>query len=77
MIVTVGGMAARRLLGIPSLTACVGAGFAHEGAVVVPLPHPSGASGWLNDGANRERLERAVELVRAELRASGHMGLAG
>ena len=35
--------------------------------VVVPLPHPSGASGWLNAPANRDRLARALELVRQEL----------
>jgi hypothetical protein len=33
----------------------------------VPLPHPSGASGWLNDPANRARLAEAASLVRAEL----------
>jgi uracil-DNA glycosylase len=67
LIVTVGGMAVRRLLGESSLTACVGCRFEHAGACVVPLPHPSGASGWLNAPANRERLEAALTLVRAEL----------
>jgi hypothetical protein len=33
----------------------------------VPLPHPSGASGWLNDPENRRRLGRALELVHEEL----------
>ena len=69
LIVTVGGMAVRRLLGIASLAAAVGARFEHEGAVVVPLPHPSGASGWLNDAGNRARLDAAVALVRDELAA--------
>jgi hypothetical protein len=36
---------------------------------VVPLPHPSGVSRWLNAPENRARVERAVELVHAELRA--------
>jgi uracil-DNA glycosylase len=67
LIVTVGGMAARRLLGEAGLTACVGRRFELGGASVVPLPHPSGASGWLNAPANRERLEAALTLVRAEL----------
>jgi hypothetical protein len=35
--------------------------------VALPLPHPSGASGWLNDPANRDRLESALALVREEL----------
>jgi uracil-DNA glycosylase len=68
LIVTVGGMAVRRLLGEPSLS-CVGARIAHEDATCIPLPHPSGASGWLNDPANRRRLDGALALVRAELRA--------
>jgi uracil-DNA glycosylase len=70
LIVPVGGLAIRRLLGIPSLAACIGERLRLGDAAVVPLPHPSGASGWLNEHANRERLEQAVELVRAELRAS-------
>ena len=34
---------------------------------VVPPPHPSGASGWLNDRRNRARLVRALALIRADL----------
>jgi len=67
LIVPVGGLAARRLLGIPRLNECVGRRLEWHGAVVVPLPHPSGASGWLNAPANRRLLERAAALVRAEL----------
>lgn len=68
LIVTVGGLALRRLLGLPQLTVCVGERYERDGAVVVPLPHPSGASGWLNVPANRGRLEGALGLVREELR---------
>ena len=67
LIVTVGGLALRRLLGLPSLTPCVGERYELQGTLVVPLPHPSGASGWLNDPANRGRLARATALVRKEL----------
>ncbi len=66
LIVTVGGLAARRLLGRTSLD-CVGERLPYGNAVAIPLPHPSGASGWLNVPANRERLTRATELARAEL----------
>jgi uracil-DNA glycosylase len=69
LIVTVGGLALRRLLGETSLTACVGPRFERDGATVVPLPHPSGASGWLNDPANRERLARALDSVETALHA--------
>ena len=71
LIVPVGGLAAKRLLGIPRVTECVGGRFEHDGAVAIPLPHPSGASGWLNDPANRERVAGAAELIRAEL---AHIG---
>jgi len=67
LIVPVGGIAARRLLGLKSVTECVGRRFEHDGAVAIPLPHPSGASGWLNDPANRRRVDDATRLIRAEL----------
>ena len=35
------------------LAECVGCRFDYDGAAVVPLPHPSGASGWLNAPAHR------------------------
>ena len=67
LIVAVGGLAIRRLLGHRALDECVGRTFEHAGAVVVPLPHPSGVSRWLNVPANRGRLETAIALVRARL----------
>jgi uracil-DNA glycosylase len=67
LIVTVGGLALKRLLGLTPLTPCIGERYELDGAVVVPLPHSSGASGWLNDPANRTRLASATELVLAEL----------
>jgi uracil-DNA glycosylase family 4 len=71
LIVPVGGLAIRRLLGVGGLAECVGRGYELDGAAVVPLPHPSGASGWLNVPANRERTSRAARLVRAELARLG------
>ena len=71
LVVPVGGLAIRRLLGYQSLTAAIGERFASHETVVVPLPHPSGASGWLNDRANRARLEVATGLVREELARLG------
>ena len=67
LVVTVGGLAARSLLGLESLTAAVGNRYELGGVPAIPLPHPSGASGWLNSPANRELLARATELVRTEL----------
>ena len=33
-------------------------------ATVLSLPHPSGASTWLNDGARVELWHRGIELLR-------------
>jgi len=67
LVVTVGGLAARTLLGVRSVTECVGLRYDLDGTPAIPLPHPSGASSWLNASANRERVAAAVELIRAEL----------
>jgi uracil-DNA glycosylase len=67
LIVPVGGLAARRLLGLKSVSEFVGRRYEHDGAVVIPLPHPSGASSWLNHPANRERVAGATALIREEL----------
>jgi hypothetical protein len=65
--VTVGGLALRRMLGIATLTDAIGKSYTRGDAIVIPLPHPSGASGWLNDRANRARLGKALTHVRREL----------
>jgi uracil-DNA glycosylase len=67
LIVPVGGLAIRRLLGVTVLTECVGRRYEHAGATVVPLPHPSGASSWTNLRANRELTAQAARVVRSEL----------
>lgn len=67
LVVTVGGLALKRLLGIPTLTEAIGKSYTLGDAIVIPLPHPSGASGWLNDAANRARLGKAVTHVKREL----------
>jgi uracil-DNA glycosylase len=72
LIVTVGGLAARHPLGMKSVGECVGKRYElSSGAVAVPLPHPSGASGWLNSLRNRERVEIAATIVRDELARIG------
>jgi uracil-DNA glycosylase len=71
LIVPVGGLAARRLLGLTSVSECVGRRYQHEGATAIPLPHPSGASGWLNDPGHRELVTEAAQLIRAEVRQIG------
>ena len=67
LVLAVGGLAARRLLGLKDLAGCVGRRFELGEAVAVPFPHPSGRNLWLNDPANRALLAQAVELVHEEL----------
>ena len=77
LIVPVGGLAARRLLGLKSVTECVGRRYERDGAVAIPLPHPSGASGWLNSPANRGRVADAAALIRKELAQLGETPVGG
>ena len=67
LIVPVGTLAMKQLLGIADLKSCIGTAFPCHGAVAVPLPHPSGASAWTNVEANRERTRAAVRLIHREL----------
>ena len=67
LIVTVGGLAARSLLGVRSVSESVGGRYDLDGVVAIPLPHPSGASSWLNVPANRARVEEAAVGIRRVL----------
>ena len=67
LILAVGGLSARRLIGETNLAKCIGRRFELNGATVIPLPHPSGTSRWLNDPANRGRLAGALDVVTQEL----------
>lgn len=71
LIVPVGGLAIRRVLGRASLDVSVGQRFELGEAVAIPLPHPSGVSRWMNSPANQERVRGAVALIHAELLALG------
>jgi uracil-DNA glycosylase len=68
LLLAVGSLAIETLLGQRlSLEQAVGCLFEVDGRRVLPLPHPSGASLWPNRPENRMRIERALELLRAEL----------
>jgi uracil-DNA glycosylase len=68
VLILVGQMAIARFLGPGPLEDRVGKRFGDR-PVMVPLPHPSGQSRWLNDRANRERLASAIEVI-GQLRSS-------
>lgn len=67
LIVVVGGLAGRRLLGLRSLDESIGRRFEVGDSVSVPIPHPSGVSRWLNDPANQAKFRKAVGLVHEEV----------
>jgi uracil-DNA glycosylase len=62
VMILVGQLAIARFLGLGPLEDRVGHSFG-ERPVMVPLPHPSGQSRWLNDQANRGRLASALALL--------------
>ena len=65
VIVPVGGLAVRRFLGQVRLADVVGTVVEDgRGRWVVPLPHPSGVSLWLNRPENQARVARALSHLR-------------
>jgi uracil-DNA glycosylase len=65
LIIPVGGLAVRRFLGRVRLAEVVGGVVQDEdGRWIVPLPHPSGASLWLNRPENQARVTQALAHIR-------------
>jgi uracil-DNA glycosylase len=67
VVVPVGRLAIDDWLGREPLADVVGHRFERDGRVIVPLPHPSGASAWTNDPAHRTLVEEAVAQLRDTL----------
>jgi uracil-DNA glycosylase len=63
IVIPVGGLAIKELLSIGRLSEAVGETFERDGVVYVPLPHPSGASTWLNAPENEARLRRSLAVL--------------
>ncbi len=63
LVLLVGQMAIERFLGKMPLGQSVGRAFEREGRVFIPLPHPSGASTWLNAAENQRRLADALARI--------------
>src|SRR6267378_3083841 len=68
VVLLVGTLAIERFWGRVPLSDVVGRSRRDGDRVLIPLPHPSGASRWLNAPENRERLRRALALVRRAVR---------
>ena len=70
LVVPVGRLAIDDWIGRAPLHEVVGQRFEIAGRVVIPLPHPSGASAWANGPAHQALVARAVDQIRAELARS-------
>lgn len=64
LIIPVGGLAVRRFLGPNKLAEVVGRIFKKDGRTILPLPHPSGASLWLNRSKNQALVKQAIDHLR-------------
>jgi len=64
VVLLVGTLAIERFWGRVPLSDVVGKSRVDADRVLIPLPHPSGASRWLNQPENRLRLRRALSVVR-------------
>ena len=69
VILLLGGLAIDRFWGKVALEDAVGRSRVIEGVTFIPLPHPSGASRWLNDPAHRELLRKGLAQLRRAARA--------
>jgi len=76
LLIPVGRLAMARFLPDKPLDELIGR--AHEVehvdgrmTLVIPLPHPSGASSWIHQGDHPQLLDRALRLIGGELRRLG------
>ncbi|HEY3217762.1 MAG TPA: uracil-DNA glycosylase family protein [Candidatus Limnocylindria bacterium] len=69
IVLLVGQLAIERFWGKQPLHEVIGNARKDGDRILIPLPHPSGASRWLNEPANRVLLERALRILRREARA--------
>ncbi|HEX6512030.1 MAG TPA: uracil-DNA glycosylase family protein [Chloroflexota bacterium] len=67
LLVLVGKMAIDLYLPGRPLDELVGEVVMVDGRELLPLPHPSGMSRWLNSPANQARLDQALELLKERL----------
>ncbi len=72
VVVPIGGMAIEQVMGPQPFSEAIGKEYRLKlpggEAYVIPIPHPSGASPWPYLPGNREKLDKAFQLIRARLR---------
>jgi uracil-DNA glycosylase family 4 len=79
-LLLVGGMAIEAFLGPAHLEDVVGTAAQIDGVHLLPLPHPSGVSRWLNQPAHQALVSRALDILagwRAEWEAAGAANAGG
>jgi uracil-DNA glycosylase len=80
VLIPVGRLAIERFLPDIPLSELIGTSrtIRHVGgkSLVIPLPHPSGASSWIHQVGNKALLERAIDLIRVALDRSQPAGSA-
>jgi uracil-DNA glycosylase len=73
LVIPVGRLAIENFLPALPLSELIGTRqeVEHAGgrSIVIPLPHPSGASSWIHQNDNKLLVDRALRLIGAELRA--------
>ncbi|MEP6693350.1 MAG: uracil-DNA glycosylase family protein [Chloroflexota bacterium] len=69
VVLLVGTLAIERFWGRVPLSDVVGKSRVDGDRVLIPLPHPSGASRWLNAPAHRVLLRRALRILRRHSRS--------
>ena len=77
IVLLVGTLAIERLWGRVPLEAAVGRSRREGGTTFIPLPHPSGASRWLNDPGHQRLLRRAIAILRREAAGLDNAASAG
>jgi len=63
VILLVGTMAIEAFLGKVRLENVIGTYQERDNMLLLPLPHPSGVSRWLNEPAHQELLQKALEIL--------------
>jgi uracil-DNA glycosylase len=71
LVIPVGRLAIERFLPKLPLNELIGTKHVVEHAggrsIAIPLPHPSGASSWIHEPGNRILVDKAINLIAAEL----------
>jgi uracil-DNA glycosylase family 4 len=66
LIIPIGRLAIELFFDKLPLEKIIGTQIERDGRVIIPLPHPSGASTWYNQSENQARVKKAIGLIRKQ-----------